>query len=122
MAFVLLAALVCVGAEKPKVPLEESCRKAVAILVVKAAADPGKYKVLEILHDGTGDGIKKDAVIAVDLKGMVYGEGKAYILFLKPTAEAKRYQAVEQTRTEDGKDVRERVQKLLASTKGKSRV
>lgn len=119
MALILMVAVVCSVANKPMVPLEESCRKAKAVLVVEPAAEAGTYKVLDVLHDGTGAGLKKNAVIAVDLKGMVYEKGKAYILLLEPAAEAKRYQAVAQARTEDGKETRAKVQKLMEAEKKK---
>jgi hypothetical protein len=106
-------------ADKPTVSLEDSCRRAAAVLVVEPTTDARTYKVLDVLHDSTGDRIKKDQAISVDLKGMVYEKGRAYVFFIKPSDEAKRYQAVEQMRTGDGKEVRRRVLKLLADLQEK---
>ena len=117
IALMLLAVMACGGTGKPTVPLEESCRRAAAVLVVEPAADPGTYRVREVLHDGTAAGLRKDAILAIDLGGMVYEKGRAYILFLEPAAEAKRFRAVPQMRTEDGGETRERVRKLLAAAK-----
>lgn len=112
----LLAMIAVFAADKPTVSLEESCRQAAAVVVVETTND-GKYRIIEILHDHSGRQLNKAAVIDVDLRGMVYDKGRAYILFLKTTADSKSYYAAPQMRTEDGKDVRERVRKILASLK-----
>jgi len=117
MLLAFLAGMPCVGMGKPTVPLEESCRKAAAVVVVESAANVGTYRVREVMYDGTGAGLQKDAVIAVDLGGMVYEKGRAYILFLESATEAMHFRAVPQMRTEDGREMRERVRKLIASTK-----
>lgn len=52
---------------------------------------------------------------------MVYEKGRTYILFLVTTADATRYKAVPHMRTEDGEATRERIRKLLATTKPKSK-
>jgi hypothetical protein len=108
----LLVLLTC-GAGKPTVSLEESCRKAQLIVVVEPAAEAAILRVLDVLYDGTGQGPKEDAEIAVDLKGLRYDRGGKYILFLEQVGDAKHYQAVPQMRSEDAKPMRERVRELL---------
>jgi hypothetical protein len=66
------------------------------------------------LHDLIRTSFKKDAVIAVNLRGVTYEKGRAYILFLKPPTNEKPNEAASQMKTKDGKQVRARVQKLLA--------
>ena len=121
LVFVLVSGMAEGATGKPTVSLEESCRKAAAVLIVEPAPDPGNFRVQEVLYDGTGAGIKKDAVVAVDLGGMVYEKGRTYILFLETTADVTRYKAVPQMRTEDGEATRERIRRLLATTKPKSK-
>jgi hypothetical protein len=113
MKFALLALLLCGFVNKPMVSLEESCKKAQAILAVELADQPGNYRVLADLWGGKALGIKKDAVIAVDLKNMVYDKGKPYILFLEQTGEPQSLQAVPQMRTEDSKVTRSKVSAAL---------
>src|SRR5689334_6604760 len=83
-ALLLVMALVSLAAGKPQVSLEESCRAARAIVVVETTAQAGVYHVHQVLYAGEAEGLKADADVAVDLKGMVYDKGAKYILFMEP--------------------------------------
>lgn len=105
------------GAGKPTVSLEESCKNANTVLIVDAAAVPGTLRVLAVLYDGNGGNFGKDTIITADLRGMVYDQGRAYIVFLKAGAKAGEYEAVPQMRLEDGNEVRDKVRSLVQTLK-----
>jgi uncharacterized protein YrzB (UPF0473 family) len=116
MLQLLLVSLALTVADKPTISLEDSCRAARAIAVVEPSANLGEYRLIEVLFASPGHDLKKDAVIAVDLKGMVYDKGQAYILFLDNAEKGKGFRAVMQRRTEDAKATRERVMEVLRNS------
>jgi hypothetical protein len=111
----LLALCLALAFTKPTVSLEQSCEEAGAIAVVEQGKTKGAYRVVDILYDGTGQTLKSDTEMDVDLKGMTYEPAKKYILFLAVDKD-KKYFAVAQMRTEDSKGIRERIAGILKKT------
>lgn len=117
MKFALLAVLFWGFFGKPTVSLEESCQRADAILSVELADKTRTLKVIDDLWGGKDVGVQQDAIIAVDLKSMVYEKGNKYILFLEQVGETKTLQAVPQMRTDDTKTARDEVTVTLRKLK-----